>query len=115
MLQNTEWGDKKKGQSRESRNTGHTRRRKNKTKTQHNMHLTSPYANKTYVPSQTTGGKGEPSIVFMKEDYHQQLILKGLSISTVASFSFMMLISSSFSTCSFLPSICFYLILLLPL
>ena len=98
MLQNTDWGDKKKGQSRESGNTGHTRRRKIKTKTQHNMHLTPPYANKTYVPSQTTGGKDEPNIVFMREDYHQKLILKGSSISTVASFSFMMLISSSFST-----------------
>jgi hypothetical protein len=63
----------KKGQSRE---TGNTRRRKNKTKTQHNMHLTPPYANKTYVPPQTTGGKDEPNIVFMMEDYHKKLICK---------------------------------------
>jgi hypothetical protein len=41
-----------------------------------------------------------------KKETIQKLILKESSISTVASFSFMMLISSSFSTCSFLPSIC---------
>ena len=50
--------------------------KKNKTKTQHNMHLTPPYGNKTYVLPQTTGGKDEPNIVFMREDYHQKLICK---------------------------------------
>jgi hypothetical protein len=37
----------KKGQSRGTGNTGHTSRRKNKTKTQHNMRGTLPYASKS--------------------------------------------------------------------
>jgi hypothetical protein len=66
----------KKGQSRDTGNTGLTKRRKNKTKTQHNMHLTPPYTNRTYVLSQTTGGKDKPNIAFMMEDYHKKMICK---------------------------------------
>jgi hypothetical protein len=43
--ENTE-GAIKNGQSRETGNIGYTRRRKNKTKTQHNMCWTPLYANK---------------------------------------------------------------------
>jgi hypothetical protein len=39
------------------------------------MHLTPTYANKTYILSQTTGGKDEPNIVSMREEYQSKLII----------------------------------------
>jgi len=63
----------KKGQSRETGNIGYTRRRK--TKQKHNTicvghHYMQTYTNninKTCFLLQTTGGKDEPNIVFMRK------------------------------------------------
>jgi hypothetical protein len=69
----------KKGQSRGTGNTGHTSRRKNKTKTQHNMRWTPPYASKPkqYIcPPTKNWDKDEPNIAFMREKYHQTLTCK---------------------------------------
>ena len=70
MLANTE-RTSRKGQSSETGNTGYIRRRKNKAKTQHNMCWTklsqanTNNVNKTCAFLQTTGGNGEPNVVFM--------------------------------------------------
>ena len=52
--------------------TQDTRRRQTKQKTQHNICWTPQYAhtnnvNRTWVLLQTTGGKDEPNIVFMRK------------------------------------------------
>jgi hypothetical protein len=75
MLQNTEWCNDKKDNP-EKLETQRTQDVEKKTKTQHNKHWTPPYANKTYVLSQTTGGKDKPNIAFMMEDYHKKMICK---------------------------------------
>ena len=70
MLENTEDAIKN-GQSRETGNTGYTRRRK--TKQKHNTicvghryaQTNTNSVNKTWTILQTTGGKDEPNIVFM--------------------------------------------------
>ena len=70
MLENTERA-RKYGQSRETDNIGHTRRRKTKQKHNticvghHYMQTNTNNVNKTWALLQTTGGKDEPNIVFM--------------------------------------------------
>ena len=70
-LDNTE-GAITNGQSRETGNIGYTRRRKTKQKHnticvgQHNMWTKTNNVNKTRVLLQTTGGKDEPKIAFMR-------------------------------------------------
>jgi hypothetical protein len=61
--------ENKKGQSRETGNIGNTRRRK--TKQKHNTicvghHYTQTNTNNVSKTRQTTGGKDEPNIVFMR-------------------------------------------------
>ena len=63
MLRNTKRCNKKRDNPEKPETQGTQDEEKNKTKTQHNMHLTTPYANKIYVLPQTTGGKDEPNIV----------------------------------------------------
>ena len=71
-LENTK-GAIKNGQSRETGNIGHTRRRQTKQQTQHNMcwhHYMQGNiynVNKTRALLKITGGKDEPNIAFYSE------------------------------------------------
>jgi len=62
-----------KGQSRETGNTGYTRQRKTKQKLNticvghHYLQANTNNINKTRALLQTTGGKDEPNIVFMRK------------------------------------------------
>ena len=64
MLENTE-GTIKNGQSRESGNIGHTRRRQYVLDTAVRKHIDN--ANKAWTLLQTTVGKYKPNIVFMRK------------------------------------------------
>ena len=71
MFENTE-GEIKNGQSRETGNIGFTRRRQTKQKHNtlcvgnHYMQTNRNNLNKTWALLQTTGGKDEPCIAFMR-------------------------------------------------
>ena len=70
MLENTE-GTIQNGQSRETGNIGYTRRRKKKTNTiyvgHHYAQANTNNVNKTWTLQQTTGGKDESNIIYMRK------------------------------------------------
>ena len=77
MLQNTEWGNKKKKDNPKKPATQGTQDEE-KTKQKLNPICIGHHHTQTrhtFMP-QTTGGKDEPNIVFMREEYHKKLICK---------------------------------------
>ena len=104
--QRTPTGQLRNGQSRETGNTGHTRRKNQKHKTiyvgNHYAEANTNNANKSWALLQTSGGKDEPDIVCMRKSlrtshqvwFYTIFLLDFLIVPTVSYFFFPHFIAS---------------------